>query len=78
MTMNRFDSKKQPLNKDEIQKRINLIFNNAIDIYDLMPFGMTVEVCIPTKQDIIVPNQTPEVRSLYITKPVQFVRIQPE
>lgn len=69
---------KEPLTKEEIQKRINVIFTNAIEIYDLMPFGMTLEVSIPTVQEIIVPNKQPEIKTLIITKPIQSLRIHPE
>lgn len=69
---------KEPLTKEEIQKRINVIFTNAVEIYDLMPFGMTLEVTIPTQQEIIVPNKQPEIKTLIITKPIQSLRIHPE
>lgn len=69
---------KEPLTKEEIQKRINVIFTNAVEIYDLMPFGMTLEVTIPTQQEIIVPNQKEEIKTLIITKPIQSLRIHPE
>lgn len=69
---------KESLSKEEIQKRINIIFTNAIDIYNLMPFGMTLEIDIPAQPDIIVPNKDPESKKLIITKPITSLRIHPE
>ena len=74
---NKIENKKM-LSKEEIQKRINLVFTAALDVYDLLPYGVTVEVSIPTKQEIIIPNQQPEIKTLLITKPNQMLRIHPE
>ena len=75
---NRIENEEHP-GKEEIQRRINIIFTNAMDIYDLLSDGMTVEIKIPPpKTEIVVPNRPSVIRTLIISKPAQFVRIHPD
>ena len=55
--------------QEEMQKIINKIIGYAIELHDLMDPGMTLDIQIPIKKDIIVPNQAPENKRLYITRP---------
>ena len=55
--------------QEEMQKIINKIIGYATELHDLMDPGMTLDIQIPVKKDIIVPNQPPEVKRLYIMRP---------
>lgn len=61
--------------KAQAQQVINEIARHASKLYDLMEPGMVFDVTIPSKNDIIVPNQPQRIRRLLIVKPFMHIRL---
>jgi hypothetical protein len=53
----------------QAQQVINAIAQAAAHLYDLLQPGMVVDVTIPDKSDIVIPNQPKRLRRLLIVKP---------
>lgn len=62
----------------QVQERVNKICDLAYELHDLMVPGMTIELKLPTKQEIIIPNKKPEIKTLYLTRPNITLKIAPK
>ena len=77
MTTNRINDADEQHNK-QVQDRISKICDLSYELYDLMVPGMTIELKLPTRQEIIIPNKKPEIKTLYLTRPNLTLKIAPK
>lgn len=62
----------------QVQERISKICDLSYELYDLIAPGMTIELRLPVRQEIIIPNKKPEVKTLYLTRPNLTLKIEPK
>lgn len=62
--------------KEKIREALGKITKYAMELYELMPHGDTIQVSIPEKQNIDVPGVQPRKKVMLITKPKSFTHIE--
>lgn len=64
------ESNNKPVNnQEEFQRVIEKITDYVGELYDIMPPGMTIDITIPIKPEVIIPNQKIKTKRIYITRP---------
>ncbi len=72
---NQNDNQKERI-QEELKRRLDAIMNHAAMIYDLLEPGMTIIVRLEETPNLIIPNQAPKVKHLYITRPAMMLEVK--
>lgn len=71
------NGKKESIKYDQekLQKLMVRLAEIGDELYDILDPGLTVELNLPTKETILLPNKRPELRQLLITRPYGHLKI---
>lgn len=62
-----------PLKDRELKAAIERIGQLAMELFDLMESGMTIDFTFPDERGIVVPGKLPTIKRLIVTKPALHI-----